>query len=420
MKFFFLWVVLIIFMNGNGFASPMQGMGIKQHNTRVSAFAPLPRFIENRISDFSVGHPFTKQSAAGTVTNDTTTHLNGTQSFKITTDGDNVAVTARSGLLSPTLDFTGQELVLQINTDAIEVMNEITVYLTSDNFAADFYVFPLDDPSTNFIKNGNWFTLTMNFSDASITGSPNRAAINNIQLRIRDNASQVANVNFASIGMTPEPSAGLLTFAFDDGWVSQYDEAKKKLSENGFPATAYVIKDNIGLSGFLTLNQMHELENLHGWEMATHHGTDLTTVGLADAETLIKQEKQWLIDNGFNRGADHFAIPNGAFNQSLLDLFRKYFRTARGIAGTAETFPPADWHRLRIFNVLNTTTGTPIANAVDDARTNNTWLILLFHKIVTTPTVSTEYSITNFGTVVDDIATDGIAVKTISQAIIDG
>lgn len=386
----------------------------------VSAFAPLPRIIEKRISDFSAGHPFTKQSAAGTVINDTATHINGTQSFKITTDGDNVAVTARSGLLSPVLDFTDQELVLQINTDAIEVMNEITVYLTSDNFASAFYIFPFDDPSTNFIKNGDWVTLTMNFSDASVTGSPNRAAINNIQLRIRDNASQVANVNFASIGMTPEPHAGMLTFAFDDGWVSQFGEAKKKMSEYGFPATAYAIKANAGLAGFMTLAQMHELENLHGWEMATHHGTDLTTVTLAQAEAAIKAEKEWLMDNGFTRGVDHFAIPNGAFNQNLLDLFQRHFRTARSIAGTAETFPPADWHRLRIFNVLNTTTTSAIANAVDDARTNNTWLILVFHRIVASPTVSTEYSITNFGTVVDDIATDGIAVKTISQAIIDG
>lgn len=413
-------MVVFVSMSGNVFSAPLQGVGIKRDNTRVSAFAPLPRIEENRISDFSAGHPFTKQSAAGTVTNDTTAHLNGAQSFKITTDGDAVAVTARSGLLSPTLDFTGQELVLQIRTDAIEVMNEITVYMTSDNFASAFYIFPFDDPSTNYIKNGDWVTLTMNFSDASVTGSPNRAAINNIQLRIRDNASQVANVNFASIGMTPEPGAGLLSFAFDDGWESQYDEAKKKMSEYGFPGTAYVIKANAGLSGFMTLNEMHELENQHGWEMGAHHGTDLTTLSLLDAENRIKLEKQWLIDNGFNRASDHFAIPNGAFNQNLLDLFRKYFRTARGIAGTAETYPPADWHRLRILNVLNTTTATAIANAVDDARTNNTWLILVFHKIVTTPTISTEYSITNFGTVVDDIATDGIAVKTISQAIIDG
>lgn len=420
MKKIFLGLALVAFINGNSFAAPLQGVGVKKHNTRVSAFSPLSRFIEKRVSDFSVGHSFTKQSAAGTVIDDSTTHLNGTQSFKITTDGNDVAVTARSGLLSPTLDFTGQELVLQFKADAIEVLNEITVYLTSDNFATAFYIFPIDDPATNFIKNGEWITLTMNFTDASITGSPNRASINNIQLRIRDNGTQAANVNFASIGMTPEPGAGLLTFAFDDGWVSQYDEAKKKLSENGFSSTAYVIKDNIGLTGFLSLDQMHELENQHGWEMATHHGTDLTTVALADAEARIKQEKQWLIDNGFNRGPDHFAIPNGAFNKNLMDLFRKYFRTARTIAGTAETFPPGDWYRLRVINVLNTTTTTAIANAVDSARTNNTWLILVFHKIVASPTISTEYSITNFGTVVDDIAADGIAVKTISQAIIDG
>ena len=65
-------------------------------------------------------------------------------------------------------------------------------------------------------------------------------------------------------------------------------------------------------------------------------------------------------------------------------------------------------------------TTTAIANAVDDARTNKYWLILLFHKIVASPSASTEYSIADFATVVDDIATDGIAVKTISQAIIDG
>ncbi len=420
MKKLIFGLFLVVFINGESFAAPLQGAGVKRHNTRVSAFSPLPRFIENRISDFSSGHTFNKQGATGTVADDATTHLNGVQSLKMTTEGNNVAVAARIGLLSPVLDFTGQEVVLQFKTDAIEVLNEITVYMTSDNFASAFYIFPFDDPSTNFIKNGDWVTLTLNFSDASVSGSPNRAAINNIQLRIRDNGTQVANVNFASIGMTPEPGAGLLTFAFDDGWVSQYDEAKKKLSEKGFSATGYVIKDNTGLAGFLTLDQMRELENLHGWEIATHHGIDLTTVSIADAEARIKQEKQWLVDNGFNRGADHFAIPNGAFNENLLNLFKKYFRTARTIAQTAETFPPADWHRLRIINVLNTTTTTTIANAVDDARTNNTWLILVFHKIVASPTISTEFSISNFGTVVDDIAADGIAVKTISQAIIDG
>lgn len=347
-------------------------------------------------------------------------HLNGTQSYKMTTDGDGVAMFARSGLLSPLLDFTGQTLTLQFQTDAIEALTEITVYLTSDNFATAFYIFPFDNASTNYIKNGDWVTMTMNFADVLVTGAPARNAINNIQIRVKDSADQVVNVNFASIGMTPEPPAGMLSFTFDDGWVSQYDEAKKKMSEYGYPGTAYAIKANAGTAGFMTVAQMRDLEDLHGWEIAAHHETNLTTLTLAQAEAVIKAEKQWLIDNGFTRGTDHFAIPNGAFDQSLLELFQRYFRTARTIAGTAETFPPADWRRLRVFNVLNTTTTTAIANAVDAARTNNYWLILVFHKIVTTPSASTEYSISNFATVVDDIAADGIAVKTISQAIIDG
>ncbi|GJL78816.1 MAG: hypothetical protein NPINA01_18050 [Nitrospinaceae bacterium] len=398
----------------------MQGLGIKKHNTRVSAFSPLPGLVETRITDFRFGHGFTKQSAAGTQTDDTTAHLNGTQSLRLATDGDGVAVFSRSGLFSPALDLTNQSLVMRLKTGDIANTSEITIYLSSDNFSANWYIFPFDDPATNFYKDGEWVVVTMNFSDATVTGSPDRAGINKIQLRVKDNSSTAVAINFASLGSIPEPGNGMLSFTFDDGWLSQYDEAKKKMSEFGFPGTAYIIKDNVGQPGFLSLNQMRELEDLHGWEMATHHGTNLTTVSLSEAESRIRSEKQWLIDHGFNRGVDHFAIPNGAFNQDLMNLFKKYFRTARTIAPTGETFPPADWHRLRVLNVINTTTTTQIASAVDDARTNKYWLILLFHKIVVSPSASTEYSIADFETVVNDIAADGIAVKTISQAIIDG
>ncbi len=197
----------------------------------VSAFAPLPRFIEKRISDFRAGHGFTKQSAAGTQTDDATTHLNGTQSLKLTTDGDGIAMFSRSVLLSPVLDFTGQSLVMRVKTSDIANTTEITVYLTSDNFASAFYIFPFDDATTNYYKDGEWTVITMNFADATVIGIPNRAAINKIQLRVKDNSSAAVSVNFASFGTITEPSAGMLTFTFDDGWLSQYDEAKKKMSQ---------------------------------------------------------------------------------------------------------------------------------------------------------------------------------------------
>jgi len=388
---------------------------------QAATFAPLPSLNETRIATFGTGHGYVKQSAAGAQSDDTTDFIAGSQSLKLVTAGDGAVVFSRSGVLAPTLDFSGKSLVVQFKVSDVSAVTEFTVYLTSDSFASAWYVFPLDDTNlVNYVGDDEWVTYTMNFSDATVVGTPNRAAINKIQFRIKDDAVTLVTLNLQVLGTVPEPAAGMLTFAFDDGWLSQYDEAKKKMSEVGFPATAYVIKNKIGTAGYMTLSELHELENLHRWEIAAHHDTDLTTVSLTEAESLIRSEKQWLIANGFNRGSDHFAIPNGALNENLMVLFRRYFRTARTIGVKAETFPPADWHRLRIFNVLNTTTTTAIANAVDAARTNNYWLILVFHKIVASPSVSTEYSIANFGTVVDDIATDGIAVKTISRAINDG
>ena len=421
MKKRFLFFVLIFLLAGNVFATPMQGVGLKKHNTRVSAFAPLPALNNTPVQIFASGHAYSKQSAAGTQSDDTTDFIVGSQSLKLVTDGDGLVVFTRSAVLSPTLDFSGKSLVVQFKVSDVSAVTEFTVYLTSDSFASAWYVFPIDDTNlVNYVDDNEWVTYTMNFSDATVTGSPDRASIDKIQFRIKDNSVTPVTLYMQVLGTMPEPSAGMLTFAFDDGWDSQYNEAKKKISEVGFPATAFVIKNKIGTTGYMTLTQLYELEKLHGWEVAAHHETDLTTVGLAEAESLIRAEKQWLIDNGFNRGADHFAIPNGAFNANLTALFRRYFRTTRTIGVKAETFPPADWHRLRIFNVVDTTTTTAIANAVDDARTNKYWLILLFHKIVASPSASTEYSIINFGTVIDDISSDGIAVKTISQAIIDG
>ena len=64
-----------------------------------------------------------------------------------------------------------------------------------------------------------------------------------------------------------------------------------------------------------------------------------------------------------------------------------------------------------------TPTTTAIATRVTQAINNKEWLILVFHKIVTSPSVETEYSIADFGTIIDNIATQGIAVLPIRQVI---
>lgn len=417
----FLLIALVFSVSGYGNAAPMQGVGLKKFNTQVSSFAPLPFLNETIIEDFTSGHGWIKQSAAGTQSDDTTDFIVGDQSLKLSTEGAGAAVFTRSGVLSPTVDLSGKQIVLRFKIDDVSVPVEFWFYASSDSFVSAFYTWKVSDSGlTNWVIDGEWFVVTLNFSDATVSGSPNRAAINKFQWRMKDDSATAINCNLNYIGSFPEPTVGVVTFAFDDGWDSQFTEAKKKLSTYGFPAIDYVISDLIGTAGYMTLENTRELQNIHYWDIGTHHQTNLTTVGLSAAESFIKKEKQWHVDNGLNRGADHFAIPNGAFDVDLLSMFRKYFRTVRTIGVTAETFPPADWGRLRIFNVVNTTTTAAVATAVDNARTNKYWLILVFHKIVTTPAISTEYSIADFGTIVDDVAVDGIPVKTVTQMIIDG
>ena len=416
----FVFVYLSLF-SSFAVAASMQGSGTISSDTTVSAFAPLPQRTETALEIFASGHGYVKQSAQGTQSDDTTDFIVGGQSLKLVSDGAGSAVFTRSPVLSPVWDLSGDQVVIKLRINDVSLITELWLFATSDSFTSAWYTWKLNTIGlTNYAVDSEWFVVTLNISDAIITGTPNRAAIDKIQLRIKDDSTVPVTVNFNYIGTMPEPTAGMVTFAFDDGWASQYTEAKKKLSEYGFPAIGYPISGLVDTSGYMTMDQIRELQDIHGWDIGVHHQTNFTTVSLGEAENLIKQEKRWHLNNGFNRGSDHFAIPNGAFNLNLLKLFRRYFRTARTIGTTAETFPPADWNRLRILNVIDTTTTASIAAAVDNARTNKYWLILLFHKIVASPTVSTEYSILNFGIVVDDIAIDGIKVKSMTQAIIDG
>jgi len=219
----------------------------------------------------------------------------------------------------------------------------------------------------------------------------------------------------------PEPSKGIVSITFDDGWLSQYTEARKKMDQYGFAGTAYIIPDHIGTSGYMTLQNLKDLQNQAGWDISAHHQTNFTTLTAIQVEQIILSTKNYLLKNGFSKGANDFAYPNGAYDETtVLPLVRKYFRSARTVTNYAETYPPADYHKLRVLLVTNTTAPSTIAAAVDRARINKEWLILVFHKIVATPTAETEYSITNFEAVIDDIASDGILVRTISDVLNKG
>jgi hypothetical protein len=269
--------------------------------------------------------------------------------------------------------------------------------------------------------------------NVAIQGTPNRAAITDIQLRVVDDATgQRVRLAVSGIAVVAEPIAkyptGVLSITFDDNFATMVSQGRPVLATYGLPATAYVIVDLVGDPGRATLADLHALQNTDGWEIAVHSFTDanhaarFTNLAPSVLEDDLVDARAWLIANGFS-GYDQCAYPGGNFTGGIgtdvLGLARTYFSTCRTIyQGERETYPPANPRKLRVFYITNAVPLASAIAAVDKAVAHREWIIVVFHQLVTTtPSTSTEWSAGDFATLVAHIAATGIPVKTVGQVL---
>lgn len=383
---------------------------------------------ETILSDFEGSHGWAAH--AGTIADSSDVVLFGSKALKLY--GTSTSIAKKT--FSPALDLSGKELVLWIRVTDVtalvdndgagaEITGTIRVSASSDAYSSAYYTWDYTNSSFVPFKNGVWSCLTYNFSSAAVTGTPDRAAINQMRVTIAGDTVNAFEVYIDGLSTISEPQNGVVTLTFDDGYDDHYTEARKKMSEYHFPGTAYIIPSTVGSDGFLTLAQMSEMQDKHGWDISGHHITDLTTLDSGELKKEIWSVKKFLVENGFSKGANEFCYPGGQFNEGVISVVKQYFRSGRTIAQsnmTKESIPPKEYYKLKIYNVLNTTTPATVATLVDQARTGKQWLILVFHQIKETASISTEYSIANFGAIIDDIADDGVRVMTVSEVLNTG
>ncbi len=285
-----------------------------------------------------------------------------------------------------------------------------------------------------------WWGFVVNFGDMVATGSPDRSAITALWLRVTDANGQPVSVQFGKIELLPEPPNGAVTFWFDDGRLTQHTTARPILNKYGFPATYSVIRDIVvgeaaNPSGAFTpaamsMAQLRDLQDLDGGDICCHANTIAAhnqTNGLVDCtptqlEDEFTQQQQWLRANGF-RGGEHFAYPKGRHNQAVYDAVRRHFRSARSTYrfSPCETWPPTAALKLKTKYIFASSTFAEVQAEITRARLNNEWLILTIHDVVTTPTIdSTEMSTAIFQQIVDEVALQGIPVRTASDVMENG
>ncbi|MGH9991294.1 MAG: polysaccharide deacetylase family protein [Nitrososphaera sp.] len=374
------------------------------------------------VTNFQPGHGFVIQSASGPQVDDTSDFAIGNQSLKLVTDGDGSAVFTRKSEISPALNFTDRLLKLWIKVNGTGNLSELRVTVTSDDFRTytDYWIAGGKGAGTGFLVDNEWNVVTLSPSQSAPIGDSDISRVDTIQIRVADDGlGRTLTLWVNSLVLVAKNDRAIVTFAFDDGYDTDYTKARPVLDRYHFTATSYVIASLVGAPGRLNIGQLTNLQELNGWDIASHSYSHLNLTSLAPSEIKndLTQSQQFLANNGFQKGAGHFAYPYGEFhNDELMRLVQKYYNTARTTEGAVETLPPSDPHRLRAMVIMNTTTLSEVSESVESAIASGDWLILVFHKIVdANANDELAYLTSDFEAIVDDIAASGADVMTVSE-----
>jgi hypothetical protein len=335
--------------------------------------------------------------------------VNGTRSFRIGSEGNGSSAVATSPELEK-VNLTHSHVTVQGLLSFSSRLQTVKLRLSSGNIATDYAEATVWQEDFDPIIFGSTFEFqSLARGDFAVTGSVDWSKINRAQLLVTDNAGGEVAFYVAGIYAVPDHERATVSFAFDDGDASTYSRALKKLSTYRYPASAYIIADTVGSGGFLTLEQLHQLRDLHHWEIGGHalsiNSHNLPN-GLDDLnEPQLKNEmnglRDWLYENGFSRAS--FAYPKGAASPEVRHYVQRDYCAGRVTAQGPETLPPRDEYILRGWSINGLTSGEEdVEETIDRAVANGTWAILSFHDIVGgTPAASTDFNDDEFEAVVD-------------------
>jgi hypothetical protein len=413
-------------MTWSGFPE-IEKAALELTSLKVPARAPKTVFQQ-----FQAGHGYEKSEGTGTLFDDTSDFVIGTQSLKFVTAGDEVQSHVRKKSVGP-YDFTARDLRITFRVEGLEHVESFEVFLSSDNLATNNVHYPISIPVQPYIADGEWASVTISWGDLVNNFPPGtiaRGKVNFVEFRFEDDGLAPVTFHINEVAAVPQANTGLVSIVFDDGWQSSYTRARPGLDKFGYRATAVIIRDLIGTANYLTMAQTQALQTNSGWDIAAHADTVADhNAGFANLENPVVEAdmqgiKAWLIENGFKR-RDLFAWPQGSFTASQMIIARRFFNGIRGTtggkggsAGPHETFPPGENGRLRTWIIGSTETAADIEAALSQCATYRSWLILSFHELVASgATGGQQTNEATFKAMVEKVAASGLAVKTVAEVL---
>ena len=213
---------------------------------------------------------------------------------------------------------------------------------------------------------------------------------------------------------------GVISIAFDDNYQNQYEYAFPLMENYGIVGTFYVRTDRMGISGYMTAEQLRDLQSA-GNEIGSHSHTHTTFTSLS--ETAIRNEcsisKQILEEEGLT--VRNFAYPNGPTSNTIDSIVSEYYRSGR----TAYVEPylmdaPTSQFRVAGFSAetADPTALSLLKGMVDQVHAANGWAIIFFHNVIPNGTYQPYTTSTeDFESFLDYVVSTGVETLTVNQVL---
>ena len=410
--------------------------------------------------NFQTGHGWTVTggNVGASNLNDPTEFVRGTQSVSLTTAGRATTTGATPDQANiqrfggAPLNLTGKAIRLLFKVSDVSKLRWISFYVGTSSLANFFRWRVHTHTSTqNWVQSGEWVMVTLQWGDVhSASGSfslsparvpSTRSGFTDLRFQVIDAGTGPLSVRLQSVEIIDDTTKsypdGLVSITFDDSWADVFDNGRPAMDTYGYRGTTYTIADQIGTPGKYTVAQLQAAQNLSGWEVAGHSyqgavhaarydGVNAETVD-ADAGNL----RGWLVENGFH--SDSFAYPGGRFGKttdgvSVESIVSRYFSTGRSIIAedNREATPPPMPLRLRSLTGISSASAGAANSAnltgpgglLDRAQLSGGWLILCFHRIVTTaPASGADCHKDDFAAIMRAISNRGMTVLPVGEVM---
>jgi peptidoglycan/xylan/chitin deacetylase (PgdA/CDA1 family) len=212
-----------------------------------------------------------------------------------------------------------------------------------------------------------------------------------------------------------------VSLTFDDAWRSQFTNGIPVLNKYGMKATFYMLTGETADPQYMSVDQMKQIQ-AGGHEIASHtiDHPHLPTLSAAEIDRQLK-DSQAALRGWMGPGvAKNFCTPFGEYNATVVSIAKKYYRSHRSTDEGFNTKDATDVYNIKVQNILGTTTPAQVGLWVDQAKRDNSWLVLVYHEVAANNAVEDPtYSVTpqNLDAELALIQAKGVTVSTVDQAL---